>query len=120
MRDHSLELDSVTARDLVRVVATVMAWGYVLLWLLRVGTLRTPQLLMLCGLSCKLDLIWSITGTDLGTCCRLSNTEPSVHVVSLADRKINCKLCFKIYSKIVLEIDKLVCFSDVFSTLLWL
>ena len=110
MRDHSLELDSVTARDLVRVVVTVMAWGYVLLWLLMVGTVRTPQLLMLCQ-SFKLDLIWSITGTDLGT---------SVHVVSLADRKINCKLCFKIYSKIVLEIAKLVSFPDVFSTLWWL
>ena len=69
----------------------------------------TPKLLMLCGLSCKLVLFWFITGTtDLGVCCRLRNTVPSVHVVSLVDSTINYKLYYKIYSKIVLEMDKLV------------
>ena len=75
----------------------------------------TPQLLMLCGLSCKLDLFWSITcTTDLGMWCRLRNTELSVHVVSLVDRTVNYKLYYKIYSKIVLEMDKLVCFRMCF------
>ena len=62
-----------------------------------------PQLLMLSGLSCKLDL-FIIGTTDLGMCCRLVNTVPSVHVVSLVDGTTN----YKLYSKIVLEMDMLV------------